>query len=84
MGGYNEGCLNTLECYLSEEYRVKKGRPINWKKIIVREIPQPLNSSDCRMFLCKYVEYLTRRAPLTFTQENMPFFRRMIFLKLLR
>ena len=79
MGGYNEGCLKTLECYLIEEHRVKKGRPMNWRKIIVRGIPQQLDTSDCGMFLCKYAEYLTRKAQLTFTQENMPFFRiRMI------
>lgn len=80
MGDNNEKCLNVLETYLSEEYRLKKGRTMKWKKILVKGIPQQLNGSDCGMFLCKYSEYLSRRAQITFSQENMPFFRRrMIF-----
>ena len=27
-----------------------------------------MNGSDCGMFSCKYAEYVTRDAPITFTQ----------------
>ena len=35
-----------------------------------------MNGSDCGMFACKFAEYLSRDARLTFTQEHMPYFRR--------
>lgn len=33
-----------------------------------QDIPQQMNGSDCGMFACKYAEYITREAPITFTQ----------------
>ncbi|KAB7498521.1 Sentrin-specific protease 1 [Armadillidium nasatum] len=42
----------------------------------VNDIPQQMNGSDCGMFSCKFAEYLSRNAPITFTQEHMPYFRR--------
>ena len=35
-----------------------------------------MNGSDCGMFACKFAEYLSRDAALSFTQEHMPYFRR--------
>ncbi len=48
----------------------------DWTLESVEKIPQQMNGSDCGMFACKYADYLTRRAAITFTQKDMPYFRR--------
>jgi sentrin-specific protease 1 len=61
----------------------RKGVLINkedWELENVEETPQQQNGSDCGMFSCKVAEYLSRDAELTFTQENMNYYReRMIY-----
>jgi len=79
MGGNNQGCLNVLRQYLCDESREKKKQEFDlsgWSSVIMKEIPQQLNGSDCGMFACKFADYITREAPITFTQEDMPYFRR--------
>ena len=36
--------------------------------VVMKDIPQQNNSSDCGMFSCKFAEYLSRRADITFDQ----------------
>ena len=50
--------------------------PNEWRQLIVKKIPQQMNGSDCGMFTCKFAEYLSRRARFTFSQSDMPYFRR--------
>ena len=51
-----------------------------WKQDIAKKIPKQTNGSDCGMFTCKFAEYLSRRAKFTFSQSDMPYFRkRMIY-----
>ena len=33
-------------------------------------IPQQMNGSDCGMFACKFAEYITRGAQITFSQVS--------------
>ncbi|XP_031452400.1 sentrin-specific protease 2 isoform X2 [Phasianus colchicus] len=40
------------------------------------EIPQQLNGSDCGVFMCKYADYVCRDKPITFTEKDMPYFRK--------
>ena len=47
-----------------------------WKQVIAKKIPQQTNGSDCGVFACKYAEYSSRRARFTFSQSNMPDFRK--------
>ena len=52
----------------------------SFQAVIVKDIPQQMNGSDCGMFTCKFAEYLSRNANISFTQEDMPYFRkRMIY-----
>jgi Ulp1 family protease len=72
-------CLNTLLKYLDEEHQAKRGSPLNtdeWKTTLMTDIPQQTNWSDCGMFVLKYAEYLSRRKRMSFTQADMPLFRR--------
>jgi len=34
----------------------------------MQDIPQQMNGSDCGMFACKFAEYITRDARITFSQ----------------
>jgi sentrin-specific protease 1 len=83
MGGVNNGCLNALREYLRQEHEVKKSSPLDmssWKLITMKNIPQQMNGSDCGVFTCKFAEYVSRGAEITFTQEHMPYFRqRMVY-----
>jgi len=79
MGGNNSQCLSALLKYLEDEHMDKKKTPFDtsgFQAQIVKDIPQQMNGSDCGMFTCKFAEYLSRNAPITFSQENMPYFRR--------
>jgi sentrin-specific protease 1 len=83
MNGNNQTCLDLLKRYLQEEHQDKKKAPMDlteWKQEIKKDIPQQMNGSDCGMFACKFAEYLSRRARITFTQQDMPYFRkRMVY-----
>jgi len=83
MNGNNQTCLDLLQRYLQEEHQDKKKAPMDlsgWKQEIKKDIPQQMNGSDCGMFTCKFAEYLSRRAKLTLSQQDMPYFRkRMVY-----
>nr|XP_045598991.1 sentrin-specific protease 1-like [Procambarus clarkii] len=79
MLGNNDLCLESLLEYLMSEHLDKKSSQYDtskWKTENVKSIPQQMNGSDCGMFTCKFAEYLSRNVPITFEQQNMPYFRR--------
>ncbi|XP_023321487.1 sentrin-specific protease 1 [Eurytemora carolleeae] len=87
MGGNNQQCLDLLFKYLKEEHQDKKKSELStegWKLTLVKGIPQQMNGSDCGMFACKFAEYLSRRARISFTQENMPYFRRRMVYEIVK
>jgi len=87
MGGNNNQCLNALLKYLQDEHLDKKKSTFDisdWKAVIVKEIPQQMNGSDCGMFTCKFAEYLSRNAPITFSQADMPYFRKRIIYEIVK
>ena len=63
-----------------DEHLDKKKTPLpnpsSFKTVFASPIPQQMNGSDCGMFACKFAEYLSRGADITFTQDDMPYFRR--------
>ena len=79
MGSDKNDILNALLNYLEKEHLHKKSSPFDTSDFTlenVKEIPKQMNGSDCGMFTLKYAEYLSRNASITFTQEDMPYFRR--------
>ncbi|KAK6165340.1 hypothetical protein SNE40_022286 [Patella caerulea] len=79
MGGNNDTCLNVLKQYLIDECLDKKKQTFDltgWSTVAVKDIPQQINGCDCGMFSCVFAEYITRGAKITFTQDDMPNFRR--------
>uniref|UniRef100_T1JMP2 Ubiquitin-like protease family profile domain-containing protein n=1 Tax=Strigamia maritima TaxID=126957 RepID=T1JMP2_STRMM len=86
MRGKNNECLNALSTYLKEESLDKKKQTLSmddWVMKNVSKAPQQMNSSDCGMFACKYAEYITRNAEITFKQHHMPYFRRRMVYEIL-
>lgn len=86
MGHPNNDCLNDLLLYLKEESVDKKKQPYDmtgWKLENVKDIPQQMNGSDCGVFSCMFAEYICRNAKITFSQQDMPYFRRKIVYEIL-
>lgn len=78
MGSDKTDILKTLLNYLEDEHKDKKKSPFDTSGFEienVKDIPRQMNGSDCGMFTLKYSEYLSRNASITFTQEDMPYFR---------
>nr|CAD7261685.1 unnamed protein product [Timema shepardi] len=46
--------------------------------------PQQQNGSDCGVFTCIYAEYLSRKAELSFSQKDMPYFRQKMVYEILK
>lgn len=85
MGSSNNTCLEALINYLVSEHRDKKkdGYDIShWSLVNVSGIPQQMNGSDCGMFSCTFAEYYTRNARFTFSQEDMPYFRKKMVVEI--
>ncbi|XP_069737399.1 sentrin-specific protease 2-like [Phaenicophaeus curvirostris] len=80
---FNSGIqiCETLFKYLQEESWQKRQRKLACSEWTVHgmranEIPQQQNGDDCGVFVCKYADYIARGKPLTFTQSDMPYFRK--------
>lgn len=81
MGNNNDEACSVLLDYLEQESKDKKGVDLDVSGWTLHsktrsEIPQQMNGSDCGMFTCKYADYITRDKQITFTQRNMPYFRK--------
>jgi len=77
----NNPCLNLLLRYVQEEHLEKKKRFYDtdiWNKENFKDIPIQINLWDCGVFLCKYSEYLSREAKMTFTAKHMPNYRKQM------
>ncbi|VDK53352.1 unnamed protein product [Anisakis simplex] len=87
MGGENRQCLAAVAKYLGEEMNDKKKSRFDlngWKLVTRDDVPQQMNGSDCGMFACKFAEFASRRAQISFSQEHMPYFRRRMVYEICR
>ncbi|KAH8300868.1 hypothetical protein KR044_000694, partial [Drosophila immigrans] len=85
MGEPNQMVLNALETYLREESLDKRKVPFDtsdFKIESMKNVPQQTNGSDCGVFSCMFAEYITRDQPLSFSQENMEYFRKKMVLEI--
>ncbi|KAG1942364.1 sentrin-specific protease 2 isoform X2 [Pimephales promelas] len=88
MGQRHDDICNMILLYLKEEFKVKKGKDLDlskWTLSSLRpsEIPQQKNGSDCGVFICKYADYISRGRSLTFRQNHMPYFRKVMIWEIL-
>ena len=82
MGGHNMPALSAILEYLRQEHIKKKGSELDLAKFAkeIADCPQQQNGADCGIFACKVVDFISREAPVNFSQEDMPYFRkRMIW-----
>ncbi|XP_017721884.1 PREDICTED: sentrin-specific protease 2 [Rhinopithecus bieti] len=88
MGQKGHRICEILLQYLQDESKTKRNSDLNlleWTHYSMKphEIPQQLNGSDCGMFTCKYADYISRDKPITFTQHQMPLFRKKMVWEIL-
>ncbi|TRY89395.1 hypothetical protein DNTS_002610, partial [Danionella cerebrum] len=89
MGQRHDDICHLILLYLTEEFRVKKGKDLDVSKWSVSssvrpsDIPQQKNGSDCGVFICKYADYISRGHKLTFRQNHMPYFRKAMIWEIL-
>lgn len=87
MGGNNSKCLAALKQYLQDESLDKKKQAYDmsdWTFQSAKNIPQQMNGSDCGMFSCMFAEYVCANKKITFTQDDMPYFRNKMVYEILR
>ncbi|CAK5088918.1 unnamed protein product [Meloidogyne enterolobii] len=83
----NFTCLELLSNYLAEESMDKRKRPYDmtgWEFTCRKDIPNQGNMWDCGMFSILFAEYASRRAPITFSQQHVPYFRERVVYEILR
>ena len=79
--------LDNLRKYIQNESMDKKKTVFNidlFTDHININIPIQTNGSDCGVFCCEFASYLSKGIELTFTQNDMPLFRKKICLAILK
>ncbi|KAG7202834.1 hypothetical protein KM043_009987 [Ampulex compressa] len=87
MGSNNLKCLSALRQYLEEESLDKKKQAYDtsgWKLECAKNIPQQMNGSDCGVFSCMFAEYICANRKITFSQQDMPYFRNKMVYEILK
>ncbi|XP_060111795.1 sentrin-specific protease 3 [Heteronotia binoei] len=77
----NRRCPKHICRYLQAEAE-KKNRPDfrdGWKGVFQMNIARQNNDSDCGAFVLQYSKYLGLGLPFTFTQQDMPKLRRLMY-----
>ncbi|CAD7083436.1 unnamed protein product [Hermetia illucens] len=87
MGTPNTRLLEVLADYLRLESLDKQKIPLDTSEFVkenVQDIPQQTNGNDCGVFCCMYAEYISRDHKISFSQKNIPYFRKRIILDILQ
>ncbi|KAH8291177.1 hypothetical protein KR054_009564, partial [Drosophila jambulina] len=85
LGQGNPAVLAALEAYLQKESLDKRHQPFDtsdFKVEKVKNVPRQYNGNDCGVFCCMFAEFVTRNAPLTFTQDHMAALRKRMILEI--
>lgn len=73
--------------YIAEEVKDKSNKEIDtntWHEELVDDIPLQQNGWDCGMFMLKYIDFHSRGLSMSFSQENMEYFRKRTVMEILR
>ena len=65
------------------DYINKKSFEIKKWDYIEYECPKQNNSYDCGVFVCKFIDYISRDQNLDFTQDDISYFRILIGIELI-
>ncbi|KAK3931993.1 Sentrin-specific protease 1 [Frankliniella fusca] len=86
MNGQYIHCPSILLKFLEQEYETRNNAKLEdflWSAQHM-EVPKQDNGCDCGVFVCKYAECEGRGVPCTFSQANMPTFRKEIMLSIIK
>uniref|UniRef100_A0A1I8HUU4 ULP_PROTEASE domain-containing protein n=1 Tax=Macrostomum lignano TaxID=282301 RepID=A0A1I8HUU4_9PLAT len=88
VNGRRRQLLALMRQYLADEHRDKKSGtalPDLSDYQLIRETgaPQQENGSDCGVFTCKFADYYCKQKDFTFSQDNMPYFRKRITVEIM-
>ncbi|KAF3322793.1 putative ubiquitin-like-specific protease 1B isoform X2 [Carex littledalei] len=86
LGGMDCFVLGVLTRYIVDEAKDKSNIEMDghsWKQEII-SLPTQKNGYDCGMFMLKYIDFLSRGISLSFSQENMEYFRKHTIKEILR
>ncbi|GJD05669.1 Sentrin-specific protease 2 [Galdieria sulphuraria] len=77
--------LQALRQWLYDEYRTKLGLKLETDKYSFEQpdVPRQSNVDDCGVFCCKFAHYVSSNWKLTFSAENMNYFRWRMMLEIL-
>jgi sentrin-specific protease 1 len=81
FGNLEGGCLEALGDYVVAEAWDKKQETMGtseWKRSSPTDMPQQENNSDCGVFMLTAADCISRDTHMTFSQAQMPDFRRRI------
>ncbi|CAN6468104.1 unnamed protein product [Victoria cruziana] len=87
LGGRDYQVLKLLARYLSDEVKDKNDKVMDftsWEKEFVADLPEQQNGWDCGVFMIKYADFYSRGLELSFSQVDMPYFRRRTVKEILR
>lgn len=88
MGSRGTRYLNGALQYLQDEsIKVNESsfNPDEWELTsTTHHVPQQENGFDCGVFSIMYADFITDNLPLSFSQEDMPFYRKKICANILR
>jgi Ulp1 family protease len=75
-----EKLANVFSNYIRHKLQIENNR--RWK-YIVADNPKQKNGDDCGVFVCRFMEYLTRNERFDFEQCDMEYIRVLITIELL-
>uniref|UniRef100_A0A0D9VTW9 Ubiquitin-like protease family profile domain-containing protein n=1 Tax=Leersia perrieri TaxID=77586 RepID=A0A0D9VTW9_9ORYZ len=89
LGGVDHHVSGVLARYIAEEVKDKSNKEIDissWQEELLDDnyIPLQQNGWDCGMFMLKYIDFHSRGLNLSFSQENMEYFRKRTVKEILR
>ncbi len=81
-GGGSSEILSNLQRWVCDEMEDKKGQKLDvseWSQVaMTSRLPQQNNSDDCGVFVCKFADFISRNAEITFRAHHMLYYRARI------
>jgi sentrin-specific protease 1 len=75
----SEGEFSSSDNYQYENESENNG----WIFKVAEDIPKQNGTWDCGVYLCKFMDYISRKEKINFTQNDMDYFRKLIGVELL-
>ncbi len=82
--GFYPECVDAVRDLIQGEHLdTRKTYAPHYTTVRREDVPKQVGPYDCGVFACMYAEFETRGAPITFTQDDMEYFRRKMAFEIL-